>query len=200
MKFTQRCVIENTIANTIWYFQFHFVCDKLPLSFAINGSPPCFCCGCQTCSHYSKGGASCILSFSLSPALLVVFFCAEATSEKAPFSRSFFMEFRYHWKVIRWRCHPDSDRGIKVLQTFALPLGYGTEVWSGRRDSDPRHPPWQGGTLPLSYYRTLWCLGAESNHRHVDFQSTALPTELPRHNGDQEGSRTLDLQRDRLAL
>ena len=26
-------------------------------------------------------------------------------------------------------------------------------VWSGRRDSDPRHPPWQGGTLPLSYYR-----------------------------------------------
>ena len=26
-----------------------------------------------------------------------------------------------------WRCHPDSNRGIKVLQTFALPLGYGTE-------------------------------------------------------------------------
>ncbi len=37
--------------------------------------------------------------------------------------------------------------------------------WSGRRDSNSRHPPWQGGTLPLSYYRTLhpllrpkdWC-------------------------------------------
>ena len=41
----------------------------------------CFCCGCQTCSHYSKGGASCILSFSLSPAPLVVFFFAEATRE-----------------------------------------------------------------------------------------------------------------------
>ena len=26
-------------------------------------------------------------------------------------------------------------------------------TWSGRRDSDSRHPPWQGGTLPLSYYR-----------------------------------------------
>ena len=52
----------------------------------------------------------------------------------------------------------------------------------------------------LSYYRK-WCLGAESNHRHVDFQSTALPTELPRHMyGDPEGARTLDLQRDRLAL
>ena len=35
-------------------------------------------------------------------------------------------------KVLRgvdsiWRRHPESDRGIKVLQTFALPLGYGTE-------------------------------------------------------------------------
>ena len=44
----------------------------------------CFCCGCQTCSHYSKGGASCILSFSLSPAPLVVFFFAEATIKRAP--------------------------------------------------------------------------------------------------------------------
>ena len=25
-----------------------------------------------------------------------------------------------------WRCHPDLNRGIKVLQTLALPLGYGT--------------------------------------------------------------------------
>ena len=25
-----------------------------------------------------------------------------------------------------WRCHPDLNRGIEVLQTFALPLGYGT--------------------------------------------------------------------------
>ncbi len=25
--------------------------------------------------------------------------------------------------------------------------------WSGRRDLNPRHPPWQGGALPLSYAR-----------------------------------------------
>ena len=25
------------------------------------------------------------------------------------------------------RCHPDSNWGIKVLQTLALPLGYGTK-------------------------------------------------------------------------
>src|SRR4030042_4286015 len=25
--------------------------------------------------------------------------------------------------------------------------------WRGRRDSNPRRPPWQGGALPLSYFR-----------------------------------------------
>ena len=73
----------------------------------------------------------------------------------------------------------------------------------------------------LSYTSVLscWCLGADSNHRHRDFQSLALPPELPRHtgfqspfeiygsdgchchklDGDPEGARTPDLQRDRLA-
>ena len=27
--------------------------------------------------------------------------------------------------------------------------------WSGRRDSNSRHPPWQGGALPLSHFRSL---------------------------------------------
>lgn len=27
----------------------------------------------------------------------------------------------------RWRCHPDLNRGMVVLQTTALPLGYGTD-------------------------------------------------------------------------
>src|SRR5215467_9569153 len=26
--------------------------------------------------------------------------------------------------------------------------------WSGRRDSNSRHPPWQGGILPLNYSRS----------------------------------------------
>src|SRR5699024_933550 len=45
---------------------------------------------------------------------------------------------------------------IKVLQTSALPLGYAAiliKSWSGRRDSNPRPPPWQGGVLPLNYFR-----------------------------------------------
>src|ERR1700688_1995474 len=36
------------------------------------------------------------------------------------------------------------------------PLGEsGFSEWSGRRDLNPRRPPWQGGTLPLSYSRDL---------------------------------------------
>ena len=97
------------------------------------------------------------------------------------------------------------NRGIKVLQTSALPLGYGAGnkktqnafviylykylganmppkyfFWSGRRDSNSRRSPWQGDALPLSHSRK-WCFRVESNHRHRDFQSLALPTELQKH-------------------
>ena len=48
---------------------------------------------------------------------------------------------------------------ITVLQTVALPLGYGTivfwrcsiyhsAIWSGLRGSNSLPPPWQGGALP----------------------------------------------------
>ena len=68
-----------------------------------------------------------------------------------------------------WRRHPDLNRGVRVLQTLALPLGYGADfplrenkkqrgnrVWSGKRDSNPRHSPWQGDALPLSYSRIIF--------------------------------------------
>ena len=32
-----------------------------------------------------------------------------------------------------WRHHPESDRGIKVLQTSALPLGYGAGEWKNEK-------------------------------------------------------------------
>ena len=38
------------------------------------------------------------------------------------------------------------------MQTPALPLGY-VAIWSGKRGSNSRPPPWQGGALPLSYFR-----------------------------------------------
>ena len=83
------------------------------------------------------------------------------------------------------------NRGMKVLQTFALPLGYVTVwkqelcssclIWSGRRGSNSLPPPWQGGALPDELRPQIWCLRSESNQRHADFQSAALPTELQRH-------------------
>ena len=35
-----------------------------------------------------------------------------------------------------------------------LPLNY-TRKWSGRRDSNSRHSPWQGDALPLSHSRVM---------------------------------------------
>ena len=94
---------------------------------------------------------------------------------------------------------PGIEPGMRVLQTRALPLGYGA-IWSGKRGSNPPPQPWQGCALPNELFpQKKWCLRVDLNHRHRDFQSLALPTELPRHIGDPEGARTPDLQRDRLA-
>ena len=43
---------------------------------------------------------------------------------------------------------PGFEPGVKVLQTSALPLGYGAKKWSGLRGSNSLPPPWQGGALP----------------------------------------------------
>ena len=104
-------------------------------------------------------------------------------------------------QVSLMRCHPDSNWRIKVLQTFALPLGYGTvKKWSGRRDSDPRHPPWQGGTLPTELLPHKCALGRNRTTDTVIFSHMLYRLSYQGRYGDPEGARTLDLQRDRLAL
>ena len=101
--------------------------------------------------------------------------------------------------------------GMKVLQTFALPLGYGTNIGAGD-EARTRYLHLGKVALyqmsytcaaaktylcpPNAFYagflnrcpadtrgirRDLWCLRPESNQRHGDFQSPALPTELQRH-------------------
>ena len=111
--------------------------------------------------------------------------------------------------------------GMRVLQTLALPLGYVT-IGQNRSD-EPLLMPFEAGdetrtrylhlgkvALYRMSYTRIWCLRPESNWRHADFQSAALPTELPRHGlgwdkaqpvlyDDPEQTRTVDLQRDRLA-
>ena len=42
-------------ANTIWYLQFHFECDKLLIS-CMTFPPIYFCCGWRTCFNYTIGG------------------------------------------------------------------------------------------------------------------------------------------------
>ena len=49
-------------------------------------------------------------------------------------------------------------------------------------------------------FDAFWSCWADSNRRPHPYQGCALPTELQQHIGDQEGARTLDLQRDRLAF
>ena len=64
---------------------------------------------------------------------------------------------------------PGIGPGIKVLQTSALPLGYGALLslkigcffkhpWSGLRGSNSLPPPWQGGALP------------DELHPHINFK------------------------------
>ena len=50
---------------------------------------------------------------------------------------------------------------------------------SGRRDSNPRPPPWQGDVLPLNYFRK--CRLEDSNLRPSVYKTDALPAELSRH-------------------
>ena len=108
--------------------------------------------------------------------------------------------------------------GMRVLQTLALPLGYVTGwkkeqcfapfLFGAGDEARTRYLHLGKVALYQMSYARKWCLRSESNQRHADFQSAALPTELQRHIkpllqpdiGDHEGTRTLDLRRDRPAF
>ena len=127
---------------------------------------------------------------------------------------------------VLWRYRPDLNWRMRVLQTLALPLGHGT-IYKNRNapaflfyfigagdEARTRYLHLGKVALYRMSYTRIWCLRSESNQRHADFQSAALPTELQRHVeqsklcskhadayliGDPERTRTVDLQRDRLA-
>ena len=46
----------------------------------------------------------------------------------------------------------------QFLRLSRLPIPPLRLNWSGRRDSNSRHPPWQGGILPLNYFRPFYQL------------------------------------------
>ena len=110
-----------------------------------------------------------------------------------------------------WRRHPDLNRGVKVLQTSALPLGYGAVFsfsknrtlksvfkrpfsWSGLRGSNPLPPPWQGGALPDELHPHIY--GASGRNRTIDtgiFSPLLYQLSYRGKSGDPERARTVDL-------
>jgi hypothetical protein len=52
--------------------------------------------------------------------------------------------------LLYWREYPDLNRGIKVLQTCALPLGYTPSKWGDRWESNPRMSEPQSDALTTS--------------------------------------------------
>jgi hypothetical protein len=72
----------------------------------------------------------------------------------------------------------------RILSPVRLPVPPPRQYWSGRRDSNPRPPPWQGGVLPLNYFRIycklfcyhkkLWCGWRESNPHALRRQILSL--------------------------
>ena len=106
---------------------------------------------------------------------------------------------------------PRLELGIKVLQTSALPLGYGaiklientsvlSIMWSGLRDSNSLPSPWQGDALPDELNPHI---GASGRNRTIDtriFSPLLYRLSYRSTNGDPERARTVDLQRDRLAF
>ena len=80
----------------------------------------------------------------------------QINNKKAVHSNDFFVSAIAGDKV---EVPPGFEPGSKGFADHRLTTWLWHLVWSGRRDSNSRHPPWQGGTLPLSYYRTLGALG-----------------------------------------
>ena len=88
---------------------------------------------------------------------------------------------------------PRFELGVELLQSSALPLGYGTG-WSrtlqkiGASDeARTRYLHLGKVALYQMSYARKWCPEPESNQRHGDFQSPALPTELQRRMATRKG-------------
>lgn len=60
-----------------------------------------------------------------------------------------------------WRRHPDLNWGMKVLQTFALPLGYGA-VKTHQDSSSIANAGTFVKSLPNSFFRRFWVLSGRA--------------------------------------
>ena len=65
--------------------------------------------------------------------------------------------------LARWRSTTELFPQIILCVFRRCKLRYS----SGKRELDPRHPPWQGGALPLSYSRKF-CMSQHLRHRNCE--------------------------------
>ena len=89
---------------------------------------------------------SCVSANSTTPARV---FGVEAAPGFEPGNKGFAVP-----GLTTWLC-----RHVHLLTTLHMQIVYSFSFWSGRRDSNPRPPPWQGGVLPLNYFRGYYWLG-----------------------------------------
>ena len=93
------------------------------------------------------------------------------------------------------------NRGIKVLQTSALPLGYVAEL-ARVAGFEPAHDGIRIRCLTAWRYPNIlmgWVVGFEPTYTGattLGLNHLTIPTIV----GDRERARTVDLQRDRLAF
>jgi hypothetical protein len=80
-------------------------------------------------------------------------------SRKAHFKIDFIS--KRNMKKLRFRTQAQNfqNRTLKLIQQKLLESLYSSSslFWSGRRDSNSRHPPWQGGTLPAELLPQTCC-------------------------------------------
>ena len=85
---------------------------------------------------------------------------------------------------------------IRLLRSAQRVDTFEFHNWSGRRDSDSRHPAWKAGTLPLSYYRIKLSLDLSAitypETKVLSFQCHTAFNPAVR-NGGEEGLRSLYL-------
>ena len=123
-----------------------------------------------------------------------------------------FAEGKHHWKnlvpkneVFFWRRHPDLNWGIRVLQTHALPLGYGA-IWfttgtsCSCRKFLERKTRFELATFTLARWHSttesLPQIGASGRNRTNDtgiFSPLLYRLSYRGKTGDPDGARTHDL-------
>src|SRR5665647_810399 len=110
--------------------------------------------------------------------------CHVPRSDQDQLRRNFFGSFSFEANFAFAKTgatEPVPENEKPALQRAFVRLCHFEEIWSGRRDSNPRPRPWQGRALPLSYTRIR-----EIGGDHSPATGRAMPNALPECNSPRE--------------